>query len=186
MSAGASGRKRLWGVVALCATVAIVAAAVFWPRSTPKPSGDVVKVAKFVHEPRFLEVPEADRRPYIEALRKKSHELDKALAAGRLTKAEHEVAQSYAWFARQVDHVEEYYRLVPGPAREKYWEARMAKYRKPKEAGSSSSDDGPEVDDDKRDEIVGRWLAQWEPDRRRQWDEYRKLSKEKKKLATAK
>ena len=184
MNAGTMKPKGLWGVVAVCAVLAIVAAAVFWPRSAPKPSGDIVKVAKFVHEPRFLEMAEADRRPYVEALRKRDNEVDQALASGKLTKAEHLTAQSYAWFARQVDHVEEYFRLPPGAARDKYWEGRMAKYKKPKEAGAA--DDGPEIDDDKRDEIVERWLAQWEPDRRKQWDEYRKLSKEKKKQATAK
>ena len=182
MSAEASGRKWIWGVVAVCAVVAIVAAAVFWPRSGPKPSGDIVKVVKFVHQPKFLEMPEADREPYVEALRKRSGEVDKALAAGKVTKEEHATAQSYAWFARQVDHVEEYFRLTPGAAREKYWEGRMAKYRKPKEAGA---DDGPEIDDDVRDAVVDKWLAQWEPDRRKQWEDYRKLSKEKKKLASA-
>jgi hypothetical protein len=185
MSAATAGKKWVWGVIAACAAVGIVAAAVFWPRSAPKASGDIVKVVKYVHEEKFLERPEADRKPYVEALRKRGNEVDQALAAGKITKDEHATAQSYAWFARQVDHVEEYFRLTPGAAREKYWETRMAKYRKPKDAASAAVDEGPEIDDHVRDKVVERWLAQWEPDRRKQWDEYRKLSKEKKKLAAA-
>src|SRR5678815_2491419 len=161
-------------VVGLLVLVAAVIAWKAWPRHLP-PASDTVAVAKLTNSSTFASLPEAKRREYIRALRKNNEALATALSSGKLTRAEYDTAASYAWLARQLDHMEGYFELPAGPARDKFVAELSEKSRK---AGPSSA---PAITDTKaRDKIVDLWMADWATDRKAQWEEYRKVSKSKK------
>jgi hypothetical protein len=160
-------------VVALIAVVALVAWKA-WPRHLP-PASDTVAVAKLTNSSGFASLPEAKRREYIRALRKNSEALATAHSSGKLSQLEYDVAMSYVWLARQLDHMEEYFELPAGAPRGKYVTELAEKSRK---SGPSSA---PAIRDDKtRDRVSDLWMTDWAADRRAQWDEYRKASKSKK------
>ncbi|HEV8378977.1 MAG TPA: hypothetical protein VGQ99_12795 [Tepidisphaeraceae bacterium] len=145
-----------------------------WPRHLP-PASDTLAVAKLVNSSDFASVPEPKRRQYIQALRKKSDAMATGLTTGKLTQAEYDVAMSYVWLARQLDHMDGYFALPSGPQREKFVNDLAEKSRK---AGPASN---PAIRDEKsRQRAIDQWMADWPGDRRAQWEEFRKASKAKK------
>jgi hypothetical protein len=161
-------------VLAALVVVAALVAWKIWPRHLP-PASDTVAVAKLTSSSDFASLPEAKRREYIRALRKNSEALATALSSGKLSQAEYDTAASYAWLARQLDHMENYFELPAGTAREKFVAELAEKSRK---SGPSSA---PAISNSKaRDKIIDLWMADWAADRKAQWEEYRKASKAKK------
>jgi hypothetical protein len=170
-----TSRRLPMGIIA--ALLVVIAAAIawkFWPRHLP-PASDTVSVAKLTNSSDFAALPEAKRREYIRALRKNSDALNSALSSGKITQAEYDNAASYVWLARQLDHMEGYFELPAGAARNKFVSDLAEKSKK---AGPSSA---PAVTDTKAHEKVAElWMKDWAADRRAQWEEFRKASKSKK------
>ena len=161
-------------IVAALVLVAAVVAWIIWPRHLP-PASDTVAVAKLTSSSRFASLPEAKRREYIRSLRKNSDALATARSSGKLSQAEYDTAASYAWLARQLDHMEGYFDLPAGPAREKFVAELAEKSRK------SSPSSAPSISNSKtRDKIADLWMADWAADRKAQWEEFRKASRSKK------
>jgi len=155
----------------------LVAAAITWklrPRHLP-PASDTLAVAKLASSSDFASLPEAKRREYIRALRRNTETLATQLSSGKLTQAEYDFAASYAWLARQLDHMEGYFQLPAGAARGKFVTELAEKSRK-----SGPSTASAIRDDKTRDKVVELWMADWGADRRAQWEEFRKASKSKK------
>jgi hypothetical protein len=172
---GGSSRRLPIGIVAgVLVFIAAIVAWKIWPRHLPAAS-DTVAVAKLTNSSSFASLPEPKRREYIRALRKNNEALASALSSGKISHEEYDTAASYVWLARQLDHMEGYFELPKGAAREKFVAELAEKSRK---AGPSSA---PTISDTKkRDQIVDQWMADWAADRRAQWEEYRKASKAKK------
>jgi len=170
-----TSRRLPLGIVAVVLSVIAVAIAwKLWPRHLPQAS-DTVAVAKLTNSSDFASLPEAKRREYIRALRKNSDALVSALSSGKISQAEYDTAASYAWLARQLEHMREYFEIPAGAAREKFVAELAEKSRK---AGPTSA---PSIADSKaRDKVVDLWMSDWAADRRAQWEEFRKASKSKK------
>ncbi|HEV8292206.1 MAG TPA: hypothetical protein VGP94_09795 [Tepidisphaeraceae bacterium] len=174
MQSGNARRLPMGIVAVVLIAVAGVVAWKMWPRHLP-PTSDTVAVAKFTNSSEFAALPEAKRREYIRALRKNSEPLASARSSGKLSQAEYDVAMSYVWLARQLDHMEGYFELPAGIQREKFLNELAEKSRK---AGPSSA---PAIANEKtRQKVSDLWMSDWAADRRAQWEEFRKASKSKK------
>jgi hypothetical protein len=170
-----TSRRLPMGVIA--ALLVVIAAAVawkLWPRHLP-PASDTISVAKLTSSSDFAALPEAKRREYIRALRKNSDALASALSSGKISQAEYDNAASYVWLARQLDHMEGYFELPAGAARDRFVTELAEKSKK---AGPSSA---PAITDAKaHDKVAELWMTDWAADRRAQWEEFRRASKSKK------
>ena len=174
MQSGTSPRLPMGILVGVLMAVAAAIAWKVWPRHLP-PASDTIAVAKLANSSDFASLPEAKRREYIRALRKNSDALASALSSGKISQAEYDTAASYAWLARQLEHMREYFEIPAGAAREKFVAELAEKSRK---AGPTSA---PSIADSKaRDKVVDLWMSDWAADRRAQWEEFRKASKSKK------
>jgi len=174
MQSGSSRRLPMGIVAGVLIAVAGVVAWNMWPRHLP-PTSDKVAVAKLTNSSQFASLPEAKRREYIRALRKNSEPLASGLSTGKLSQAEYDMAMSYVWLARQLDHMEGYFELPAGAQRERFLHELAEKSRK---AGPSSA---PAIANEKtRQKVTDLWMADWASDRRAQWEEFRKASKSKK------
>src|SRR5215218_1691614 len=125
----ASRRVPVGIILAVLVVVTSAIAWKIWPRHLPLVN-DTVAVAKLSTRSDFPTLPEAKRREYVRALRKNSDVLASALSSGKLSQAEYDTAASYAWLERQLDHMEQYFELPAGPAREKYVAELVEKSRK--------------------------------------------------------
>ena len=174
MQSGTSRRLPMGILVGVLMAVAAAIAWKVWPRHLP-PASDTIAVAKLANSSDFASLPEAKRREYIRALRKNSDALASALSSGKISHAEYDTAASYAWLARQLEHMREYFEIPAGAARDKFVTELAEKSRK---AGPTSA---PSIADPKvRDKVVDLWMSDWAADRRAQWEEFRKASKSKK------
>jgi len=160
----------------------VVAALLGWrmmPKPAPPPNGDPVQIAKFINTSQFESLSEYDKKQYMRTLRKKLPDVEKAANEGKLSRSEYAYAVENAWMIRQLEHMEAYYQLPEGPERQKYLDSLVEK-------GSKSTGNAvPTIKNEgMREEIAKRWLASWPEDRRKQWEEFRRVSHEKKQAAT--
>ena len=137
----------------------------------PPSNADVVTIAKILGTERWDKLSEDQRRPYMSTLRKNSDAITQALADGKITKDEHDLAKHNIWLERQLDKMDDYYKLPPGPARLKYLdELVQSKVEKRKAPQKAKNPNDPDTDDDspfmeKRKEL-------WPQDMEQRWDNY--------------
>jgi hypothetical protein len=170
--APAKGAKRgTWialGVTALVAAIAVIV--LMRPSAPPDPKGDIVVVAKFAASGRFDDLTEKEKRPYMDALRFNIEKVSAAHKAGKLDDRQMKLANQYAWMARQLERMDEYYSLPPGKQREAYLDQRIDKKlaggAKPKTEGSG-----------KDDEFMEQWSQNWPRERQDRFEEYRDAMK---------
>lgn len=145
-----------------------------WPASHPDPNGDPLVVARFVGTSEFFTLPEGRRMAYLQALRKNADKIDEALQRKQFSERSYDRAMAYVWLARQLDHMDEYHQLPPGPRRQAFLKARVDKGRKPSDPPLRPKNE------EEREKAEEQWLARWPADRQAQWEEYRKVIQEKK------
>ena len=83
----------------------------------PRPDGDPVAIARYAATDGFGRLSEAERRPYLEAMRSSSTVIARARDRGALTKAEYDVARQNVWLVKKLEEVEQYFALPAGPRR---------------------------------------------------------------------
>ena len=180
------GASRATTVLFVTLPAIILLALLGWkmmPVARPNPNGDPVAIAKFVNTHQFESLTENEKKAYMRTLRKKIGDVEAATKGGAVTKSEYAYAVEQAWMFRQLEHMENYYQLPPGPQREQYLDQLAEKGATP------STHPAPSVTSKNqamRDEIEKSWLKNWPEDRRQQWEDFRKLTHAKKQAASSK
>ena len=154
------------------------------PSSRPQPNGDPVAIAKFVNTHQFESLTENEKKAYMRTLRKKLAEVEAAMGRGAITRSEYAYAVEQAWMIRQLEHMEAYFRLTPGAEREKYLDQLVEKGSAATTNPAAAAPPTSSKNQALRDEIEKSWLNSWPEDRRKQWEEFRKVSHAKKQAAT--
>jgi hypothetical protein len=166
--------KIIAGVATVAIAVAVIGLSV-WATgdkgAAPRPDADPATIAKFLTTGTWNTMEESQRRAYMKTLRKDSDEISKLLAAGKITRQEHDLAKQNIWLERQLDRMDEYYALPPGPARVKYLDDLVLhKMEKRKHPEPKDPNDPPTGDSTP-------WAKarknSWHSAMEKKWDDYR-------------
>ena len=166
--------------------VVIAAAVAFWAMRSPKlpsASDDPAALAKFVRTSQFNKLPEAEKRPYMKALRKSMAQVTEARNQGRISQNDYEAAYLNAYLERKLDHMDEFFSM-PEAKRKQALLAEYVKKNRAKPAtteASASVPSGPE--EQKEDDFVQHRVKKWPAEEQAKWEEYRKALKEAKQMA---
>jgi hypothetical protein len=183
MSESRTNTKWLVGGVAVLVVAAAVA---FWAMRSPKlpsPSDDPAVLAHFVRSSQFNKLPEADKRPYMKALRKSMAQVTEARNQGRISQNDYEAAYLNAYLERKLDHMDEFFSL-PQAKRKQALVAEYVKKDRVKPATMAAlASAPPEPESQKEDDFVKHRVAKWPTEERAKWEEYHKASKEAKQMA---
>jgi len=175
IAAGLPAPKRaprgVWLTAGATLVVAVFAViALNWHPAGPNPKGDVIAVVKYVSSSRFEDLTEKQKRPYMDALRFNIEKVNNAHKAGTIDDKQFKLANQYAWMARQLEHMDEYFALRPGKAREAYLDSRIDKKLG---AGGKINTEGSVKDD----EFMQQWSQNWPRERQDRFEEYREAMK---------
>ena len=170
--------KSKYTIIALAgiAVVVVVAAVGITVWATGKdelpPSGaDPVTIAKILGSERWDKLSEDQRRPYMSTLRKNADAISRALTDGKITKDEHDLAKHNIWLERQLDKMDDYYKLPPGAARLKYLDGLVqSKLEKRKGPQKPKDPNDPDTDDDSA--FMEKRKELWPQDMEDRWDNY--------------
>ena len=155
------------------------------PSSPPALSADTKTLAKFTATPEFERMEESQKRGYRSALRTKMKELPQLLNSGAISRAEYDQAYLNAWLARQIDAMDDFYRL-PISTREQQWTDRYReKSKAPKQPGAAAAEP-PEPAEEVEDAFLHKTLATWDAEERSKWEEFRTVTKRAKARASGK
>jgi hypothetical protein len=101
-------------------------------RWTPevKPAADVPSIVRFVASPRFKQLTEKERAPYIDVLRQQPNKISEFERQGQITAAERDRALQVLMEDQVVRAVEGYYALQPGLERQQYLDRLLADQEK--------------------------------------------------------
>ena len=113
-------RRRAVLVAAVVVVTGAVGAVVMWRRTAPPPTGDTLEVARFVGSDQFEKLPEEEKGPYLEAVRKGVPRLIEASNKGELSDDDHLSAVGRAMGDPMRRALDEYFALPKGPERERY------------------------------------------------------------------
>jgi hypothetical protein len=136
---------------------------------TPRPDADPVTIAKFLTSQRWAKMDEPQKRLYMKTLRQKSDELSDALARGKITKDEHDLAKHNIWLERQLDKMDEYYKLAPG-ARVKYLDDLVARKIEKRKNPQPKNPNDPDTDDDSP--FMEARKEEWPQEMEQRWDNF--------------
>jgi hypothetical protein len=175
--------------------VLLVATIVVWWKVTQPPlvNESTPVLIKFAYTSRFDGMRFDDQKRYMLALEDRGgKEIEKAFAEGKVTEAEARKAKELAWFGQQFKHIEKYYSLPAGHARQEYVRKEAAKKVKKENKSDTTPKPGknpkkptaaPTVDVDvDRDETSETERPKtWPADVQDQWNQYREAYKQEKK-----
>ena len=137
----------------------------------PPSNADVVAIAKILGTERWDKLSEDQRRPYMSTLRKNADAVSQALAAGKITRDEHDLAKHNIWLERQLDKMDDYYKLPPGPARQKYLD-ELVRSKIEKRKGPQKPKDPNEPDTDEDSPFMEKRKELWPQDMEERWDNF--------------
>ena len=164
----------LIGMAAGIVLIAVVGISVWATGSrgddTPRPDADPVTIAKFLTSQRWAKLDEPQRRLYMKTLRQKSDEISDALSRGKITKEEHDLAKHNIWLERQLDKMDEYYKLPPGPARVKYLDDLVARKIEKRKNPQPPNPNDPDTDDDSP--FMEARKEEWPQEMEQRWDNF--------------
>jgi hypothetical protein len=175
-----SRKNRNWvfaGILALVAAAAITIWATWSPKPTP-PTADVAALAKFVRTSQFNKLPEAEKRPYMKALREGMSQLVEARNQGRISQNDYEAAYLNAYLERKLDDMEEFFQLPEAKRKQVLLAEYVNKQRAKPATVSASTATPPQPDEQKEEDFVDDRVETWPPEERAKWEEYRKAVKE--------
>jgi hypothetical protein len=107
----------------------------------------------------------------LSTLRKNADAISRALTDGKITKDEHDLAKHNIWLERQLDKMDDYYKLPPGAARLKYLDGLVqSKLEKRKGPQKPKDPNDPDTDDDSA--FMDKRKELWPQDMEDRWDNY--------------
>jgi|SRR5688572_8788825 len=178
--------KKWLVVVAAVVVLAAAAGVVAWAMRSPEPpapTADVAALAKFVRTSAYNDLPEAQKRPYMKALRKGSKELIRARNEGRISQNDYEEAYLNAYFERKLDDMEEFYEIPEAKRKQVLLAEYVKKNREKTATTAASAPEPPKPDEEKEDDFMEDRVETWPPEERAKWEEFRKAVKEAKQAA---
>jgi hypothetical protein len=187
MSAAPAKSSRRWMIAAAAAMVLTCAVVLAWVSRSPAippADGDPVQIARFVRTDAYERLPEADKRPYMKALRKNLDRVATAHRAGQLTRKEYEEAYLNTWMERRLDQMEDFYK-VPAAQRQQRLIAEYVKKNKSSLSSSrpSAAAELPKPDDATEENFEDDRVATWPPEEQAKWQQYRQAVKKAKDAA---
>jgi hypothetical protein len=139
----------------------------------PAPTGEPVKVAKYIASPQFQTLADSDKRPYMDALREGKEEIAEAYARKQITAPEYENALLNAWIARTLKHVDEFAKLRDGKPRQQMLDRIITKGEKKRTATTRPTPSIIYSQDPYELASVKTMVAAWPAERQAQWNEFR-------------
>ena len=137
----------------------------------PSPSADPVTIAKFLTSGRWAKMDEPQRRLYMKTLRQHAEEISDLLARGKISKEEHDLAKHNIWLERQLDKMDEYYKLpAAGPARVKYLDDLVAHKIEKRKTAKPKNPNDPDTDDDSP--FMKARKEEWPQEMEQRWDNF--------------
>lgn len=136
---------------------------------TPRPDADPVTITKFLTSRRWAKMDEPNKRLYMKALRQKADEVSDALSRGTITKDEHDLAKHNIWLERQLDKMDEYYKLAPA-ARVKYLDDLVARKIEKRKNPQPRNPSDPDTDDDSP--FMEARKEEWPQEMEQRWDAF--------------
>jgi hypothetical protein len=185
---GRSGASRWSGIVrrygwAIGVAAVVLVAVVVWaslPSRGPDPKSSPIKLARYVNTSDYKALQEADKRPYMKALRSATPQITEAFRNRQISQQEYEAAYLNAWMERQLDHMGDYFKQ-PAAKRDQFL---LVEYvQKAKAPAASSTAKAPEPSDAAEEQFIKERLAQWPQEQRAKWEEYRSAVKRAKEKA---
>src|SRR5687768_1481756 len=172
--------SKKWLIVSALVLVAAAGVAVWAMRSSEPPAAtaDVAELAKFVRTSEYNNLPEAQKRPYMKALRKGSKELIRARNEGRISQNDYEEAYLNAYFERKLDDMEEFYEIPEAKRKQVLLAEYVKKNREKTATTAASAPEPPKPDEEKEDDFMEDRVESWPPEERAKWEEFRKAGKE--------
>jgi hypothetical protein len=149
-----------------------------WLGAPPSLTADPVRLAKFASSPKFEALPDEQRRQYMDAVREGKDDWYEAYAKHQLTSQQYENALLNAWISRSLEHSNEYALLRAGTPRQIFLDRIVRKGEK-KRLATTRPAQSTLFDKDPYDlDEVKKLVAGWPPERRAQWEEFRKAVRE--------
>lgn len=172
-----AGRRKLrvWLIAgAGAATVgAVLTCALLW-NHVPAPADDTTSVAKFVRTAQFENLPEEQKRPYLDALRTSKAQLAAAHDAGKISDEEYETALQNAWVGRLEKQMDDYFALTDEGKRTRY----LDKIINQREAPHTTQGGGKKG----HSQMLRERMTAWPPEMRTRWNQFRRAVQERRRL----
>lgn len=185
------GPSRRWLYFWACASVvAVVAVVLVLTRGRvgkrPAPTDDPVVVAKYLSTPDFVTLGFDEQREYLMQLRKKTEAVSAAYAGGKLSEEQFRTARAGEWMGGKLEHLREYLKQ-PTPEAKRDYVDKMLAHRKEKKAAATAAtvvasgvaatpDDTAYFYSSEVKRVVGSWSKR----RRTEWEEFHKVTHERK------
>jgi hypothetical protein len=184
--------RRRWLTFWACASVvAVVAVVLVLVRGhvgkRPAPTDDPAVVAKYLATPDFVTLGFDEQRAYLMELRKNAEAVSAAHAGGKLNEEQVRTARAGAWMGGKLEHLREYLKQ-PSPQAKQDYVDKMLVHRKEKKAPATSAAAVPAgavaaAPDDTAyfySSDVKRIVGSWSKRRRAEWEEFHKVTHERK------
>ena len=163
----------LLGAVVVAIAAAWAAVALHAPAS---PSVDAAKLARVASSAEFTSASPEKQRQWMIAMNDRAEQIADAKRSGLLSEPEFRAAMNLAWMAKQEDHMAKYYRLAVGKDREAYLEKLSKKHFGAKDAAKADPNPADAFNHD--DVWEQSWIAKWTPEKRAQYEAFRKAMEE--------
>jgi hypothetical protein len=176
----AAHRSKLSRKLTIAAAAVVVLLVVGWwlrGNAAQPPSPDVApaKLAKYVMSPRLDQLPDEQRRVFMDALREDKDKLAEAYYQKKqIGTPEYETILLNIWISRALKHATDFSKVPEGAKREQFLDRIVKKGEEKRVAttrpmGSTIWDKDPyELDS------VKRLVAAWPAERQSQWEDFRK------------
>lgn len=179
---------RMWRWFWVAASLSGVVAAVWIvqrsrAQTPPAPNEEPLKVAKFVSTPKFLLLSFDEQRDYAYAMRKAIKEIEAARDSGALTADQYEFARVLAWMGGKLEHLKEYLKEPTPEAKKKYVDKMLVNRAKKNTDAPVSAADSIEARGFSDSPITKKVVSTWSKKRRMQWEEFHKVTHERKAFA---
>jgi hypothetical protein len=180
-----AGMSRHW-LFAWAGASLVAVAAVVWVLARghqsvrPAPTDDPITISRYVGTPDFLMQGFDEQRAYLFTLRKSVDAIRQAFAARKLDEPQYRMARSGAWMGGKLEHLRAYLKETTPQGRHEYVDKMLA-HRQEKKAAATT---GPATDAEDTAYFyspeVKKIVASWSKRRRAEWDEFHKVTHERK------
>lgn len=167
----------------------------YWSRKpVPRLNAKIEEIVRYVEDAGFRDLSIDRQFVYLKALEERKDETKAAFEKKLISADEYAAAKTYAWFGKQLSHMEAYVAKRSPIDRQKYLDKlidkklkdEMTKKTDPK--ATTGADDGDDLEPPvARDESLEKVLPlTWPRETRAQWEQYRKAlrDREKERLAS--
>ena len=175
----------LYGGIAVGVIAVAAMAYYFWTRKpVPRLNAKIEEIVRYVEDTGFRKLPVDRQFVYLKAMEERGADMKTAYEQKKLTEDEYSAAKEYAWFGKQLSHMERYLALRNSSERQKFLDKIIDRgIKKGEKDKKGGDDDEPKVTRDKTLEKV--LPLTWPRETREQWELFRKAYREREKARLA-